>query len=114
MGLSDQLLSKTLLNMPSRTEVHKLMQKFRSGPVWAQIVVIRTKVGKCVCPWGRVLSKPEAQRRKENHRQARPPPTRASRSCPEVPQSCPELPRGATELPWSCESFDKLDTADYF
>jgi hypothetical protein len=38
------------------------------------------KVGKCVCPWGRVLSKPEAQRRQENHREAQPPPTRQEKT----------------------------------
>ena len=37
-------------------------------------------MGKCVCPWGGVLSKPEAQRRKENHRQARPPPTQQEKT----------------------------------
>ena len=66
--------------MPSGTEVQKLAQKYGPGPVWAQISAMGATVGKCVCPWGRVLSKPEAQRRKENHRQAQPPPTRQEKT----------------------------------
>ena len=31
--------------------------------VWSKILPMAAQVGKCVCPWGRELSKSEAQRR---------------------------------------------------
>ena len=61
-----------------------LVQKFGEHKVqksvWFKNSLMAAKVGKCVWPWGRVLSKPEAQQRKENHREAQPPPTRQEKT----------------------------------